>query len=97
MLLGDLGRATETSEDLADLLAHEAIYGRPAGELAEYPTRLAAVSDSDVQAAAARLADPSKLSVVIVADARRLPAELRRQFPKLTIVTPATLDRATLR
>jgi len=97
MLLGDLGRTTETSEDLADLLAHEAIYGRPAGELAEYPTRLAAVSDRQVQAAAARLADPSKLSVVIVADARRLPRELRRRFPSLKVVTPATLDRVAAR
>lgn len=97
MLLGDLGRTTETSADLADLLAHEAIYDRPAGELADYPTRLAAVSDREVQTAAARLADPSKLSVVIVADARRLPSELRRRFPHLTVVTPDALDRAALR
>lgn len=94
MLLGDLGRTTETSEDLAELLAHEAIYGRPAGELADYPARLAAVSAREVQAAAARLADPAKLSVVIVADARRLPVELRRRFPKLKVVSPAALDRA---
>lgn len=97
MLLGDLGRTTETSEDLADLLAHEAIYDRPAGELADYPTRLAAVSDREVRTAAARLADPSKLSVVIVADARRLPGDLRRRFPHLTVVTPATLDRVASR
>jgi zinc protease len=97
MLLGDLGRMTETSEDLAELLAHEAIYGRPVGELGEYPARLAAVSDREVQAAAARLADPSKLSVVIVADARRLPEELRRRFPDLKVVTPQALDRATRR
>jgi len=94
MLLGDLGRATETSEDLAELLAHEAIYGRPANELADYPARLAMVSDHEVQVAAARLADPSKLSVVVVGDARRLSSDLRRRFPDLTIVTPATLDRA---
>ena len=96
-LLGDLGRTAETSEDLAELLAHEAIYGRPAGELAEYPARLAAVSEREVQAAAARLADPSKLSLVIVADARRLPDDLRRRFPNLTVVTPAILDQASVR
>ncbi|HKR88165.1 MAG TPA: insulinase family protein, partial [Phenylobacterium sp.] len=93
MLLGDLGRATETSEDLADLLAHEAVYGRPVGEIAEYPARLAAVSDRDVQAAAARLDDRSQLSVIVIADARRVSRELRRRFPAMMVVTPATLER----
>jgi zinc protease len=90
MLIGDLASRTWTADDLADLLAEQAMAGEPPGDLADYPRRLAEAAAPQVQAAARRLASPDGLSLVVVGDARRL-ARLKRDFPQMQVVPASDL------
>jgi predicted Zn-dependent peptidase len=90
LLRGDFASQTRTTDDLADLLARQAIAGAPVADLADYARRIDAASPAQVQASAARLAAPGALSLVVVGDAKRL-AGLRRRFPQMQVIKPADL------
>jgi zinc protease len=90
LLRGDLAAQTRTADDLADLLARQAMSGASIAGLADYARGVEAVTPEEVRASAARLAAPGALSLVVVGDARRL-AELRRRFPGIQVVKPADL------
>jgi zinc protease len=85
-LIGDYYRSAATSTGLADRLTEDSLYGVDTGELGRYAGRIEAVSASDVQAAAKRLADPAGLDVVIVGDAARFRAQLRARFAQATVI-----------
>jgi zinc protease len=98
-LIGEFGRDAETSADMADLLADDAVYGVPLEELARYPQRIEAVTSAEAQAAAGRLADAPRTDVLIVGDARRFLPALRRRFAKIQVVSAGKLklDSPSLR
>ena len=85
-LIGDYYRSTATANGLADLLTEDALYGVDVGEIGRYAERIQAVSAADAQAAAASLADPARLDVVIVGDAARFAAPLKARFAKATLI-----------
>jgi zinc protease len=86
LVAAQLADATETTADLADLLADQAARGEPLTDAFDDARRLTAVTGPEVRAAAERLADPANAQVVIVADVRRLPASFRRQLPPGALV-----------
>jgi zinc protease len=85
-LIGDYYRAAATSNGLADALTEDSLYGVDPGELGRYAERIQAVSARDVQAAAAGLADPSGLEVVIVGDTAKFGAELKARFAQASLI-----------
>ncbi len=91
-LTGDYYRSASTSNGLADLLTEDLLYGVDAGELGRYAERIQAVSATDVQAAAARLADPAGLDVVVVGDAARFAGPLKARFPTSTLIRANSLQ-----
>ena len=91
-LTGDYYRSAATSNGLADLLTEDSLYGVDAGELGRYAERIQAVSATEVQAAAARLADPNGLDVVVVGDAARFAGPLKARFPAATLIRADSLQ-----
>ena len=98
-VMGDFERATQTSGDFADLLTQNALAGSRARDLAAYPKKIQAVSAVEAQAAAARLARPQDLKVLVIGDVGRFLPELRRRFGRVDVLssrnrdTPSTLSR----
>jgi zinc protease len=86
-VIGDFERATQTSGDLADLLTQNALAGSQARDLAAYPTKIQAVSAVEAQAAAARLARPQDLKVLVIGDVGRFLPELRRRFGRVDVLS----------
>ena len=85
-LIGDYYRAAATSNGLADVLTEDSLYGVDTGELGRYAERIQAVSARDVQAAAAGLADPAGLEVVIVGDAAKFGGQLKTRFAQASVI-----------
>jgi zinc protease len=84
-LVGRHARETETDDDLADLLTDAALYGGDVGEVARFPATLAAITPRDVHAAAARLADASRVDVLVIGDASRFLPALRARFANVEV------------
>ena len=91
-LIGGFGREIETSAGLANLLTDYAIYGVPLDEIGRFTAKTAAVTPAEAQAAAARLADPSQLSLIIVGDAKLFADKLKAKYPNAVIIPAAQLD-----
>jgi predicted Zn-dependent peptidase len=67
----------ETTGDLARKLEELVVYDLPDDELATYIDRIQKVTAADVQNAAARLIQPSKLAIVVVGDRATIEAPIR--------------------
>ena len=99
VLVGNFGRATETTGDIAETVGGYVVQGLPLSELGAYTRRVSAVDPTAVQAAAARSLDPGVASIVVVGDAKLFLPELRKTYPA-TEVIPADalkLDSAALK
>ncbi|MFX4505171.1 hypothetical protein ABTA62_19415, partial [Acinetobacter baumannii] len=75
------------------------VQGVPLSELGRYTQRVAAVDPAAVQAAAAKLLDPSVASVVVVGDAKLFLPELRKTYPDAEVIAADALklDSASLK
>ncbi len=91
-LIGGFGREIETSAGLANLLTDYAINGVPLDEIGRFTTKTAAVTPAEAQAAAAKLTDPARLSLIIVGDARLFADKLKARYPDAVIIPAAQLD-----
>lgn len=99
VLVGNFGRATETTGGIAGTVGGYVVQGVPLSELGRYVRSVAAVDPAAVQAAAARLLDPMRASIVVVGDARLFLDALRKDYPTVDVI-PADalkLDGAALR
>jgi zinc protease len=90
-LTGDFLRTGQTTENLAELLMQNALAGAQARELAAYPEMIRAVGLSQVRAAAARLASPENMKILVIGDTRRFLPELRRRFGRVAVVSSGEL------
>ncbi|MDB5687301.1 MAG: peptidase [Rhizorhabdus sp.] len=99
VLIGNFGRATETTDDIADMLGDYVVQNVPLSELARFTPSVAAVDPDAVQAAAAKLLDPGQASIVVVGDAKLFVDALREAYPKLELIPVAALklDKVGLR
>ncbi len=99
VLIGGFGRDNETVGGIAGTIGSYVINAVPLGELQKYAGKVAGVSPATVQAAAARLMDPAKASIVVVGDAKLFIDDLRKTYPALELI-PATalkLETAALK
>ena len=65
---------------------------RSLDEIGRFTDKAQAVTAADVQAAAREMADPSKLSLVIVGDAKVFGDKLKAKYPNAVIIPAADLD-----
>jgi zinc protease len=91
-LIGGFGREVETSAGLAGLLTDYATNGVPLNEIANFTPKTAAVTAAQAQAAAASAIDPSKISLIIVGDAKLFGAKLKAEYPNAVVIPAASLD-----
>ncbi len=98
-LIGEFGRTADTDAGLAGLLTQDAIYRVDLSEIGRYAARIEAVDPGQTRAAALELADPGRLDVVVVGDAKLFLDALKRRFPKLEVIEAGALnlDSASLR
>ncbi len=92
VLTGGFGRAIETNDGMAGLIADQLEGGVPLAEIAGYPARIAAVDPQAVQGVARDLLDPTPASIVVVGDARQFAEPLRALYPALEVIPEAALD-----
>jgi zinc protease len=85
-LIGDFARGWETGDDLAALLAVEAFYGAGPVDLGRYPATIAAITADEARAAVARLADPSRTSLLVVGDTNQFLPALRARFGDVAVL-----------
>ena len=99
VLVGNFGRATETTGGIAGTVGGYIVQGLPLSELGAYTARVSAVDPLAVQAAAAKLLDPSRASIVIVGDAKLFLPELRKTYPDAEVIAADALklDTAVLK
>jgi zinc protease len=83
-LIGQFGRQTETTADMADLLCDAAINGAGADDVRHYPTRIRSVTPEEARAAAGVFASASSLDVLIIGDIAQMP-RLRALFPAVEV------------
>ena len=97
--LGEFGRAIETTDGIADILASYLLSGVPLDELGRYAASVQAIDAGEARATAAALADPAAASIVVVGDAKAFLPALRKLYPAVEVIPAAALrlDRATLR
>ncbi len=91
-LAGDFGRAIETTDDLAGLIAGLVTQRVPLDEISRYAPAIEAVGAGDVQRVSAALLDPAPASVVVVGDARQFLPALAAAGLKPDVIPAASLD-----
>jgi zinc protease len=64
----------------------------PLNEIANFTPKTAAVTAAQAQAAAASAIDPSKISLIIVGDAKLFGAKLKAEYPNAVVIPAANLD-----
>lgn len=99
VLIGNFGRATETTGGIAGTVGSYITLGVPLSELGRYTSKISAVDPAAVQAAAAKLFDPMAASIVVVGDAKAFLPELRKAYPQIEVIAADALklDTAALR
>lgn len=99
LLVGNFGRAVETTDGLANLVGNLVLQAAPVTEVARFATVVDRVGAAAVRAAAARWLDPSGASIVVVGDAKKFADGLRKTYPNLEVVAASdvVLDTARLR
>ncbi|MEG3151965.1 pitrilysin family protein [Sphingomonas sp. ZT3P38] len=91
-LIGDFGRGIETTDGIADALGDYVVQDVPLSELRAFTGSVSAVDPAAVQAAAAKLLDPSRASIVVVGDAKDFVDALRKDYPTLELIPASALN-----
>jgi len=91
VLVGNFGRATETTGGIAGAVGGYVVQGVPLSELGAYVAKVAAVDPAAVQAAAAAELDPARASVVVVGDAKDFIDPLRKAYPQVEVIPVGAL------
>ena len=90
-LIGAYGRSMETTAGLAAQVGELAVHGIDPAEIGRYVQRVQAVTPAQVRAyAKAHLGDGAK--VVVVGDASRFGAALRRAHPQVRMLASGAID-----
>lgn len=92
VLIGGFGRNIERTDGIASALAGYVAEGVPLDTLRSYVPSIQAVSPTAVQAAAAKVLDPSSASIVVVGDAKQFFDELRKAYPQVEVIPVANLN-----
>jgi len=90
-LIGNFGRRVETTDGIADVLGDYIVEGVSLDELKTFTASVSAVDPAAVQAAAAKLLDPSQASIIVVGDAKLFIDALRKDYPNLELIPASAL------
>ncbi|MGJ3648588.1 M16 family metallopeptidase [Sphingomonas sp. GlSt437] len=98
VLIGGFGRRAETVGGIAGIIGGYVSDAVPLDELGRYIGNVSAVTPDQVRAAAAKLLDPAKASIVVVGDAKLFGDELRKAYPNAEVIPASAinLDKAAL-
>jgi zinc protease len=91
-LIGDYGRAIQTSAGLAAVLSSNALNGVALSEVAAYPDQIEAVDAAAAEHAAKAAVDPAAATLIIVGDAKQFAAKLKARFPTAEVIASKNLD-----
>ena len=91
-LVGNYGRAIETSAGLAGVLTLDALYGVDLREVGFYPQKVEAIGPDQARAAATAAVDPAAATLIVVGDAKQFMDKLKARFPKVELIEAADLD-----
>jgi zinc protease len=91
-LVGGFGRSAATSAGLAEVLGRYATLGVDLSEVQSFTGKLEQVTADETKAAAPKLADPARTSLVIAGDAKLFLADLKKRYPNLVVIQAAKLD-----
>jgi zinc protease len=99
-LIGNFGRALETSTGLVARLGSLALYGLPLSDINKYISGVEAVSASDVQSFSTSRIASAQASVIIAGDAKKFLDDLKKRFGndvEVIAVKDLDLDSPALR
>lgn len=91
-LIGNYGRALETTEGLAAQAASLALYGVSFAEINDYLKNVQAVTEAGVRRFAAERLKAADANLIIAGDAKKFLAELRQRFPQTEVIEKNQLD-----
>ncbi|OYY66053.1 pitrilysin family protein [Sphingomonas sp. 28-62-11] len=99
VLIGGFGRSAETTGGIANLIGGYVIDDVSLSELQTYAARIQGVDPAAVQAAAAKLLDPTTASIVVVGESKAFIDDLRKAYPGLELIPASALklDSPTLK
>ncbi|HVF93496.1 MAG TPA: pitrilysin family protein [Sphingomonas sp.] len=99
VLVGGFGRATETTDGLADIIGDYVVQSVPLGELARYTGAVEGVDPAAIRSASGALLDPKAASIVVVGDAKQFIDPLRKAYPGVELIADGSvkLDSAALK
>ncbi|SFP45735.1 M16 family metallopeptidase [Sphingomonas rubra] len=95
VLVGNFGRAIETTSGTAGILGGYVVQNVALDELQRFTGKVEGVDPRTAQAAAATLLDPKAASIVVVGDAKQFIEPLRARYPKMEVIPEAALDLNT--
>ncbi len=96
-MAGSFPLRMQSSQQIASQVAQMRLLGLPITELTQYPEKVNAVGAAEIQAAAKKYLDPSRLVIVVVGDAPKLKASLEKIAPvTLLDIEGKPLDAAAL-
>ncbi|HUJ14840.1 MAG TPA: pitrilysin family protein [Thermoanaerobaculia bacterium] len=90
-LIGDFGRSLETAEGLVGRVSFLALYGLPLDELNRYISGMQDVTAAEIRAFAASHFSGAP-DVIIVGDAKKFLAPLRKDFKAVEVIPLSQLD-----
>lgn len=91
-LIGGYGRNLETTEGLADQLGALAIHGVALDQIGKYVTQVQAVTSKQIETYADHHLGADAGIVVVVGDASKFAAEIRKAHPQAVLLESAALD-----
>lgn len=92
VLIGGFGRELATTDGLAGILGNLALYDLPLTEVADYTTKVEAVTAAQVQDFAKQNLAPDSVSVIVAGDAKAFTDGLKQRRPNLEVVPAKELD-----
>lgn len=92
VLIGNFGRALETTSGLVGRIAQLALYGLSLTEINNYIRNVEAVTPADVQTFAAAHFNVNQAAVVIVGDAKKFLDAVKQKFQNVEMIPVAQLD-----
>ncbi|HEX8719852.1 MAG TPA: pitrilysin family protein [Pyrinomonadaceae bacterium] len=95
VVIGNFGRALETTEGLVGQVASLALYGLSLDEINRYIASVQAVTPAQIQKFAGSRLGAADASIVIVGDAKEFLEPLRKQFANVEVIRKDDLDLNT--
>ena len=91
-LIGNYGRALETTEGLAGQVASLALHGLSFAEINDYIKKVESVTEGDVRRFAASRLKSAEANLIIAGDAPKFLEQLRKSFARVEVIEKDDLD-----